>query len=164
MGFRTWMQQHFVTPDAVYGLILYSALIAGISDDDSNSLEVLLIAAFSLLVFWGAHVFASTIAGHGVKDGKEITLGQATRRAFGRSSGMLYAAILPSIPLIFGAFSLISTDDAVSLSLLLAMIVLGVLGYQAFASRGSNVAVRIWGAISTAFFGFLMIILNIAVH
>ncbi len=164
MGFRTWMHDHFVTPDAVYGLILYSALIGGVSDDDSNALEVLLISAFSLLVFWGAHVFASTIAGHGVKDGQEITLGHATRRAFGHSSGMLYAAILPSIPLIFGAFSLISTDDAVSLSLLLAMIVLGILGYQAFASRGSTMAVRIWGGIGTAFFGFLMIVLNVAVH
>ena len=47
------MHDHFVTPDAVYGLILYSALIGGVSDDDSNSTEVLAISAVSLLIFWG---------------------------------------------------------------------------------------------------------------
>lgn len=164
MGFRQWMHDHFVTPDAVYGLILYSALIGGVSDSDSNSVEVLIISAVSLLIFWGAHVFASTIATHGVKDGREITLGQATLRAFSHSSGMLYAAILPSLPLIVGAFGLVSTDDAVSYSLLLAMIVLGVLGYQAFAQRGAKMGRRIWGGIGTAFFGFLMIVLNVTVH
>jgi hypothetical protein len=164
MGFRTWMHEHFVTADAVYGLILYSALVGGVSNSDTNSLEVLVISAVSLLIFWGAHVFASTIANHGVKDGAEITLGQATLHAFKHSSGMLYAAVLPSIPLVVGAFGLVSTDDAVSYSLLIAMIVLGVLGYQAFAQRGAKMGRRIWGGIGTAFFGFLMIVLNVAVH
>jgi hypothetical protein len=158
------MHEHFVTPDAVYGLILYAALIGAVSDDDSNSLEVLIFSGISLVVFWGAHVFAGTIAGHGVKDGTEVRLGRATARAIGHSSGMLYAAILPSIVLLLGVFKVLSTDDAVSLALLAAMIVLGVLGYNAFAQRGSHVIVRILGAIGTAMFGLLMIVLNIAVH
>jgi hypothetical protein len=158
------MHEHFVTPDAVYGLILYAALIGAVSDDDSNALEVLIFSGISLIVFWGAHVFAGAIAGHGVKDGTTVTLGHATARAIGHSSGMLYAAILPSVALLLGVFSLISTDDAVSLALLVAMIVLGVLGYNAFAQRGSHVAIRILGALGTALFGLFMIILNIAVH
>jgi hypothetical protein len=164
MGFRDWMREHFVTPDAVYGLILYSALIGGVSDDDSDSVEVLVISVASLLIFWGAHVFAGTIASHGVKDGKEVTLGAAMRTAFSDSSGMLYASILPSIPLVVGAFGILATDDAVSLSLLIAMVVLGVLGYKSFAQRGASVARRIGGALGTASFGFLMIALNVAVH
>lgn len=164
MGFRQWLHDHFVTADAVYGLILYSALIAVASDDDSNALEVLIVSGLSLIVFWGAHVFAGTIATHGVKDGREIRLGAATWLSIKHSSGMLYAAILPSLALLLGVFHLVATDDAVSISLLLAMVVLGVLGYQAFAQRGAGVARRIFGGVGTAFFGLLMIILNTAVH
>ena len=158
------MHEHFVTPDAVYGLILYAALIGAVSDNDSDALEVLIVSAVSLIVFWGAHVFAGAIAGHGVKEGRETTLGRATARAIGHSSGMLYAAILPSLVLLLGVFSVIRTDDAVSLALLVAMIVLGVLGYTAFAQRGSHILIRIVGGVGTAFFGLVMIVLNIAVH
>jgi len=167
MGLRQWMHDRFVTPDAIYGLILYGALLGGLSETDdapADSLEVLLVAVFSLLVFWGAHVFAGTIARHGVTEGKEVTLGTATMQSFKHSSGMLYAAILPSLIMLLGVFKVVATDDAVSLALLSAMITLGVLGYKAFAQRGSHLAVRIFGGIGTAFFGLLLIILNEIVH
>lgn len=164
MGFRSWVRDRFVTADAVYGTILYAALVAGVSDADATALEVLLVAAFSLLVFWGAHVFAGTIATHGVKNGEEIPLGEAVRRSVGHSSGMLYAAILPSVALLLGVFRLLIVDDAVSLALLIAMVTLGLLGYQAFAQRKSTIIVRILGGIGTAFFGLLMILLNLLVH
>ena len=160
MGFRQWVRDHFVTADAVYGLILYSALIAGVSDDDETALEVLLISAASLVIFWGAHVFAGTVAGHGA----ETALGTALRRAFGHSSGMLYASILPSLVLILGAFHLLAADDAVNLALLAATIVLGVLGYYAFSQRKRPVIIRILGGLGTAVFGTFMIVLNVIVH
>jgi hypothetical protein len=164
MGFRAWLRERFVTPDAVYGLILYAALMGAVSDDDSDSLEVLIFSGISLIVFWGAHVFAGTIASHGVREGRVTTLSHATSLAIKHSSGMLYAAILPSLVLLLGVFHVLGTDDAVSVALLVAMIVLGVLGYQAFSQRGSHVMIRILGALGTALFGFLMIVLNIAVH
>jgi predicted anti-sigma-YlaC factor YlaD len=164
MGFRLWVRDHFVTADAVYGLILYAAIVGAVSDDDSDSLEVLIFSVVSLFIFWGAHVFAGTIATHGVKGGTETTLGHAIARSIGHSAGMLYAAILPSFVLLLGVFQVLGTDDAVSLALLVAMVILGVLGYQAFAQRGSPVIVRILGAVGTALFGLLMIVLNIAVH
>ena len=159
MGFREWTRANLLTPDAVYGLILYSALIAGVSDDDSNALEVLLIAVFSLLIFWGAHVFAGTVSGHGDKRFRDALVA-----SFSHSSGMLYAAVLPSLPLVVGAFHLMDTDDAVSLALLISMLVLGVLGYRSFAVRKAPVIIRILGGVGTAFFGLLMIILNLIVH
>lgn len=164
MGFRQWVRDRFVTADAVYGLILYSALIAGVSDDNDSALEVLLISAFSLLVFWGAHVFAGTVATHGVQDGQVVRMGPAMARAIRHSSGMLWASILPSVALLLGVARLVSTDDAVSLALLVATVILGVLGYQAFADRKSPVVGRIFGGIGTALFGLLMILLNIIVH
>jgi hypothetical protein len=160
MRFRQWVRDHFVTADAVYGLILYSALIAGVSDDHSAALEVLIFAAASLVIFWGAHVFAGTVAGHGADTG----LGSAIGRALGHSSGMLYAAILPSVVLLLGVLRVLSVDDAVSLALLVATVVLGLLGYAAFAERKRPIVIRILGGLGTAFFGLLMIILNIIVH
>ena len=164
MGFRLWVRDHFVTPDAVYGLILYAAIVGAVSDEDSDSLEVLIFSVVSLVIFWGAHVFAGTIATHGVRSGTETTLGRAIGRSMGHSVGMLYAAILPSFVLLLGVFDVLATDDAVGLALLVAMVILGVLGYQAFAQRGSAVIVRILGAVGTALFGLFMIVLNIAVH
>ena len=160
MGFRQWVRDHFVTADAVYGLILYSALIAGVSDDHSEALEVLVFAAASLIIFWGAHVFAGTVANHGA----ELGLPAALWRALGHSSGMLYAAILPSLALLLGVFTLTSADDAVSIALLVATVVLGVLGFYAFSQRRRPVVIRILGGLGTALFGLLMILLNIIVH
>lgn len=160
MGFRGWVRDRLINADAVYGLILYSALVAALSDDDANALDVLVGAVLTLLVFWGAHVFAGSITGHGA----ERPLGQATKEAIGHSSGMLLASIIPSIPLIFGVFGVISTDEAVGWSLLIAMVILGIIGYRAFAQRGRPIIVRVLGGLGAAMFGFLVILLNILVH
>jgi hypothetical protein len=77
---------------------------------------------------------------------------------------MLYAAIIPSVPLVLGAFHLLATDDAVSYSLLASMLTLGVMGYQSFARRGKSVIIRILGALGTASFGFLVILINYLAH
>jgi len=160
MGVLQRVRERVVTPDAVYGLILFSALIGAVDDDDSEALEVLLVSVASLVIFWGAHVFAGTIASHGA----DTRLGDAFRRTVSHSTGMLYAAILPSLVLLLGVFHVLTADDAVSLALFVATIVLGVLGYNAFAQRRRHVVVRILGGIGTALFGLLMIVLNIVVH
>lgn len=160
MGVLQRTRDRLVTPDAVYGLILFSALIGAVDDDNSEALEVLFVSVVSLVVFWGAHVFAGTIAAHGA----DTPLGAALRRAIGHSMGMLYAAILPTLVLLLGVFHVMSADDAVGLALVVAMVLLGVLGYSAFAQRRSPVAIRILGALGTALFGAVMIVLNIAVH
>lgn len=164
MGFRSWLGERFVTADAVYGTILYSALIAVISGDDDTSLSVLLYSLISLVIFWAAHVYARTVANHGVKDGTEIGLRAAFRLGIAHSSGMLWAAILPSVALILGGVGLLSYDVSVDVALWIAVVVLGVLGFLAFTQRRSPIVVRILGAIGTALFGLVMIVLNIAVH
>lgn len=164
MKFGTWVQERLVTPDAVYGTILYAALIGAVSDDDESALDVLIVAAATLIIFWGAHVFAGTVATHGVKAGEDIRLRTAIGRSIRHSSGMLWAAILPSLALVLGVARVLDTDSAVSVALLISTIILGVLGYRAFAERRSPVVVRILGGVGTALFGALMIVLNIIVH
>jgi hypothetical protein len=164
MGFRTWLDARFVSASAVYGTILYSALIAVVSTDDDTSLSVLFYSLLSLVIFWAAHIYAGTVANHGVKNGTEIGLRAAFRMAVAESSGMLWAAILPSVALILGGFGLLSYDVSVVVALWIAVVVLGVLGFLAFAQRRSRIVIRILGAIGTALFGLVMIVLNTAVH
>jgi len=160
MGFREWVGSRLVTVDAIYGLILYAALIAAVSDDESHPVEVLVFSLFSLVIFWGAHVYAGTIVNHV----GNAPLHKAIWTAMKHSSGMLWAAILPSIPLVLGAFGVLDDDDSVDDALLIVTILLGVLGYIALKARGSNILVRILGGIGSALFGTLIIALNAAVH
>ncbi len=160
MGFRAWLSARFVTVDAIYGLILFAALIAAVSDEASPSLEVLIVSVFSLVIFWGAHVYAGTIVNHVAN----TPLHRAIWRAMRHSGGMLWAAVLPSIPLVLGAFGVLADDDAVDLALTIATLVLGVLGFVALTKRGASIVVRIFGAIGSALFGALIIALNAAVH
>ena len=51
-----------------------------------------------------------------------------------------------------------------NLPLFQLIIVLGVLGYSAYAQRGAAIWVRVIGAIGTAMFGFVVFVLNYAVH
>lgn len=157
--FRAWLRERFATPEAVYGLILYSAVIAGASDEHSDSGEVLGIALPTLLIFYLAHVFAMTLSVHG-KHGFR----KAVAHGVHHSSGMLYASIIPTIPLVVGAFGRMESGDSVDLALLLVSLTLGVLGYSAYAQRGAKVWVRVLGAIGTMMFGFIVFVLNYLVH
>jgi hypothetical protein len=159
-----WVERRLVTADAIYGLILYAALVGVISDKSHPSLEVLILSVLSLLVFWGAHVYAATIAGHGVRDGAVITVGAALHDAVWHTSGMLYAAILPSVPLVIAVFGALKDDDAANLSMLVVVVQLAVIGYDSFTQRRSPIIIRILGAIGTGLFGLLMVILNLIVH
>lgn len=160
MGFREWAGARLVTVDAIYGLILYAALIAAVSDEESHPVEVLFVSVFSLVIFWGAHVYAGTIVNHVGNSPLHVAIGKAMRH----SSGMLVAAILPSVPLVLGAFGVLNDDDSVDYALLIVTVLLAVLGYVALKIRGANIAVRILGGIGSALFGTLIIALNAAVH
>lgn len=161
MGFRAWVGARFVSVDAIYGLILYAALIAASSSEDSpNAGLVLVFSFFSLLIFWGAHVFAGTIVNHAGNAPLHTAIWQAIRH----SSGMLYAAIAPSVPLVLGGIGVLADDDAVDIALLVCTGMLFLLGYTAFARRNANLAARIFGGIGCAIFGTMVIALNAIAH
>ena len=160
MGFWHWVGVRFVTIDAIYGLILYAALIAATSDTDSHSDSVLFFSFFSLLIFWGAHIYAGTIVNHAAN----TPLVTAIWAAMKHSSGMLWASVVPSIPLLLGAFKVLDDFAAVEFALLAATVLLFLLGYHAFSRRGAKIVTRVFGGIGTALFGSLVILLNAAVH
>jgi hypothetical protein len=173
----------FVTPEAVYGLVLYAAVVAAASDEtESGELEpatiqwddasfvipeasgVLIWVILSMIVFWGAHVFAHSVAGHGVRDGRPVRVKEAVRLAFHHSAGMLYAPILPTIALLLGAFGVLPDATAIDAALWVSVIVLGLLGFLAFVAKRSSWIISILGGIATAVLGLLIILINAIMH
>ena len=112
-GFRGWLHRVFGRPSAVYGLILYSALIAGVADESTASLAVLLVSFVSLIIFFIAHVFAHTLSDHG-----EHGFWNALEGGVRESAGMLYAAIPSPLVLLAGASTRLDADDSVGIALL----------------------------------------------
>lgn len=157
-------RRRYVTAETIYGTILYSALIATISVDDEPTVEVVIVSVLSLLVFWAAHVYAGTIASHGMEGDREVRVGEAFRLSVRQSAGMLYAAIPALLVLIVSAFFMVPSGVAASWGLLVNLVVLGVEGFLSFAERGSPIIVRILGGVGTALFGLLMLVLNVIVH
>jgi hypothetical protein len=156
----------FGTEAAVYGTILMSGLIAVSSAHGETSAVVLITVGITVLVFWSAHVYAGTVARVGDEDatGQVIDVGTALRRSLGHSFGMLSSAAVPGAILLAGTTRVIPDDLANDLALWSGTVILALLGYIAFLRRGSSLIVRIAGAIGTACFGIVFVILKALVH
>ena len=154
----------FVTEESVYGTILVNGMIIVSGTYGATSWETFLTVLGTVLVFWVAHVYAGTVAGHGVIEGDETTLRTALRRSFRRSLGFLTSALIPSLILLFGALRIIPDVIAIWAALWLGVVILGALGYSAFALRGSSIPIRILGCLGTAALGLAMIFLKALIH
>ena len=154
----------FVTEESVYGTLLVSGMIVTSGTYGATSWETFVSVLGTVIVFWVAHVYAGTVAGHSVTQGVGTTLGTAFRASLRRSLGFLTAALIPSLLLLIGALRIIPDDVAIWVALWLGVLVLGALGYNAFAVRGSSWTIRILGSSSTAALGVAMILLKALVH
>lgn len=152
-----------VTPELIYGTIISSAVIAVAEDDDSD-LDVFVVTFVTMLVFWAAHVFAVAVANHGKRDGRVIGIGEAFRGGVHHSVGLLYASIIPLLFLVLGSVGVLDEDTAYLVALVVGMVILGILGWMAFADRGSPWPMRLFGAIGTALFGLVIVAFKAFLH
>lgn len=156
----------FGTETAVYGTLLVSGLIAVSSLHGEKSARVLITMAVTVIVFWGAHVFAGTVArlGDPQSDIRQMHIGLALRESLTHSLGMLGSAAIPALVLLAGTTRIIPDDSANEVALWSGVVILAILGYIAFLRRGSPMIVRIAGALVTASFGFVFVVLKAWVH
>jgi hypothetical protein len=131
---------------------------------ESSAWQVFLSVALTVVVFWAAHVFAGTLARHGGFGLEQRSLGQAFVASVRRSIGFLDAAVPPSIVLLLGALGVLNDDLAIWTALWLGVIILAILGYLVFRNRGDSWPLRIAGALGTAAFGAVMIVLKALIH
>ncbi len=150
----SWARERLATAPAIYGLIAYEALIAATSDVEDQPLVVTFTVALELLVFFIAHAFAEVIAGLGPD-----RLYTAIGRGISHSLGMLYAAILPTVALLVCDLARTNAEVAADWALGVGLVVLAFLGYQAMAERGATTWRRVLGALGTAAFGLVVMLL-----
>jgi hypothetical protein len=156
----------YITEESVYGTVLVSGMIVVAGSYGATSWQVFLSVFGTGVVVWAAHVYAGTIAGHGIDeeiDGDDSLL-TAFRRALRRSVGFLTSALPPSIVLLLGALQAVDDKTAIWAALWLGVIILAILGFIVFSLRGDSWLVRILGALGTAVFGVAMIFLKALIH
>lgn len=124
----------FVTKESVYGNLLVSGMIVVSGGYGATSWETFLSVLGTVIVFWAAHVFAGTVASHGVTQGDEITLRAAFRHALQRSVGFFTSALAPLLVLLIGALRVIPDLVTMWVALWLGVVILGALGYMALPS------------------------------
>ncbi len=163
MSLAQRLRHEVVTPEAIYGTILVTALIV-LAEDGESDFSLLVVVVATSFVFWIAHVFAATVARHGKRGDTEIPLGQALADAVRHSSGLLTSAVIPVLFLALGAAGVLSEAVAYDLALVVGVVVLFLLGLLAFAERGSRWYWCLLGGLATALLGVIVIFLKVVFH
>lgn len=154
----------FVTEESVYGVILVSGMIVVSGGHGDTAWRVFWTVLVTVIVFWAAHVYAGTVARHGLDHERVVGLGEAFRMSLRRSLGLLASSAIPLFILLLGATRAITDVYAIWAALWAGVAVLAVLGWIAFARRGSPWPIRLAGSVGTAAFGLAMILLKSFVH
>ncbi|KQR49162.1 hypothetical protein ASF87_10235 [Microbacterium sp. Leaf161] len=144
------------------GTIMVSGLIAVSAPNGKSSVAVLLTVAVTVIVFWAAHLYAGSVALLGAH--RTIGVRDAIRKALPSSLGVLGSSAIPTLILLAGTTRLIPDEIANDIALWSGTLILGFLGYVAFLRRGSTGLGRIVGALTTASFGIVFVILNALLH
>ena len=154
----------FVTEESVYGVILVSGMIVVAGGSGTSAWQLFWQVVGTVVVFWAAHVYAGTVARHGLEHNRVRGLGEAFRESLQRSLGLLASSTIPLVILLLGATKAI--DDAVALwaALWAGVVVLAVLGWIAFTRRGAPWPIRLAGAFGTAAFGLVMMLMKALIH
>jgi hypothetical protein len=162
------LRSGFGTEAAVYGTILVSGLVAVSSAHGETSFTVFVTVVVTVLVFWGAHVYAGTVARVSDRDdrnrGEHVGVRAAFTASVKHSLGMLSSATVPAVILLAGTTRVIPDGLANDLALWSGVVILAFLGYVAFLRRGSSQLVRVLGALGTASFGIAFVVLKALVH
>ena len=157
------MRRGFVTAELISGTVLVSVVIA-VANEGDGILDVFSITVLSALVFWLIQVYVVTIAVQATRSEKDdVRLRKSLRFAIRRSNGLLLAAVPPVVFLLVGLIGPFRGQYAYWLALWIEVGVLGTLGWIAFSGRNLAWYWRVCGAVATAGFGLIAILLKILI-
>ena len=147
---------------AIYGLILATAIVAGLSEDSSVSSEELFAGvAVTTVVFWLAHVYAEALARQLDRD---RPLGWAEVRGVAVQEWSMVQGAAPALlALGLGSIGVLSRDTSVDLAVGLGVAALVGAGFAVarharLSPLGTLVAVSLNGA-----FGLAIVALKVAI-
>lgn len=147
----------------IYGTILVTALVAGISEGkDIDAWQILVSVTVTALVFWAAHVYSEVISQR-LAAGRSLTWTEIWR-TMSEEAPMIQAGVPAGIALGLAALGFYSTETGVSLAIgfgVASLFAYGVvLGHRERASRMQTFVT----ACVNGTFGLVIVALKAFVH
>jgi len=147
------------TPEAIYGTILVSGVLAG-TQPGVPLTDVFFSGILASTAIWTAHVVAVTIATHGVRGNTFSGVRASISLALTHSSGILVGPIVPIALLALGVVGVLPETASFASASVSGLVILAVLGWLALAERGAKWYARLSGALLTALAGLVAAILK----
>lgn len=146
---------------SVYGIVLVTALI-GVGWEDDTDLEVLLLVAGTVFVFWLAHIYAAIVASRAHRPPPPLST--AIRNGIRHTSGLVIAMVIPTLLLLLAVLGWLDEYTAYYLALASGVVLLALIGLGNAIRNGSSWPWRIAGMLATSGLGVLVIVLGVLVH
>lgn len=146
------IRESLATPEAIYGTILFLAMLA-VSEAGQTSEDLFFRGAVSSVSIWAAHVIAVAVSTHGSRNSRVIGVRESFRGALEHSYGILLGPLLPTFALLLGTLNLISDYQGYMFALCLSVAILGALGYVAMSERRAAWYICLLSAVGTALVG-----------
>jgi hypothetical protein len=146
---------------AIYGLIVASSVLAaGASDEDIE--HVALSVVTTLVIYWLAEKYSHLMAVQHVR-GQPLRWAKV-RHDLRNGWPLVSASFTPLIVVVVATISGVGVNEAQTLGLICATVLLFASGYVAGRRSGWTGIQRILGALIAAGFGLALIVLKSALH
>ncbi|MGX5769799.1 hypothetical protein ACWKWN_03500 [Microbacterium trichothecenolyticum] len=159
IGITPRVARILMSEEAIYGLILVSGMIVVSGVSVGTSVNALVTVLLTVIVFYLAHVYAGTLGRLAATDG-HAGLRASLASSAKQSSGMLVASAPPLLALLLGSVGVLDDYVAIWSALIIDTVLLGVLGWFAVARWSTSLLPRVTGAVLTAAFGGVLILLK----
>lgn len=147
----------------IYGLILITALVAGLSEGEGiDAWQILVSVTATTLVFWAAHVYAEVLSQQ-LAAGRGLSW-RAAREAMDSELPMVQAGFPAALALGLAALGFYSTDTGVTLAIGFGVASLFAYGVVLGHREGAGNLQIFVGACVNGAFGLVLVALKAFVH
>lgn len=147
----------------IYGTILITALVAGLSEDHGiDAWQILVSVTGTALVFWAAHVYAEVLSQR-LAAGRSLSWAE-TSKAMGEELPMIQAGIPAAIALSAAALGFYSTETGVTLAIGFGVASLFAYGIVLAHREGASGMQTLIVASINGAFGLVIVALKAFVH
>jgi positive regulator of sigma E activity len=148
---------------AIYGTLLVTALVAGLSEDpDYSPTDILVSVVSTAVVFWLAHAYARVL-------GERLEGDRRGARALIRTAAadewpLMQAAVLPSAALLLGVAGAWSRNASVNVAIGVGVASLFTFGFLFARRLHRHVPAALLAGAFNALAGGVIVALKIAIH
>lgn len=148
---------------AIYGTILVTALVAGLSEDpDYDDEDIVISVVSTAIVFWLAHVYARVLGER--LDGDRHRLRALVRTAAGAEAPLVAAAVLPCAALLLGIAGAWSRNTSVTVAISIGVASLFAYGFRFGRRLDHGLATATLIGAANALAGGVIVVLKILIH